>query len=124
MVECNNECTDNSACSLSMIFFALGRCRSNSRVRGKDTDETQSYRRPGAQLLGRVEPKLIGLPGKALVLDATRMFRFVVHAAGWLYSMVLHGRPPLLGICYVWGDVNTTTFTCEMSVSKTDVQSK
>ena len=42
--------------------------------------------------LGRVEPESIGLHGKALTRDATRRFRFVVHAAGWLHSMALHGR--------------------------------
>ena len=29
---------------------------------------------------------------KCLTRDATRRLRFVVHAAGWLHSMVLHGR--------------------------------
>ena len=29
---------------------------------------------------------------KGLTRDATRRLRFVVHAAGWLLSMVLHGR--------------------------------
>ena len=29
---------------------------------------------------------------KALARDATRRLRFVVHAAGWLHSMVLHGH--------------------------------
>ena len=29
---------------------------------------------------------------KGLTRDATRRLRFVVHAAGWLHSMVLHGR--------------------------------
>ena len=40
---------------------------------------------------GRVAPKLVGIFVKALTRDATRRFRFVVHAAGWLHSMVLHG---------------------------------
>ena len=42
--------------------------------------------------LCRVEPGLIGLPGKALAPDGTRRLRFIVHAAGWLHSMVLHSR--------------------------------
>ena len=29
---------------------------------------------------------------KGLARDATRRLRFVVHAAGWLHSSVLHGR--------------------------------
>ena len=29
---------------------------------------------------------------KGLTRDATRRLRFVVHAADWLHSMVLHGR--------------------------------
>ena len=29
---------------------------------------------------------------KGLARDATRRLRFVVHAAGWLHSMVIHGR--------------------------------
>ena len=31
----------------------VGRCRSTSRVRGEDTDDTQSHRRPRAPLLVR-----------------------------------------------------------------------
>ena len=31
---------------------------------------------------------------KALTLDATRRFQFVVHAASWLHSMVLRGWQP------------------------------
>ena len=42
--------------------------------------------------LGRVKPELIGLPRKALKWDAKRRFRFVVHTAVWLHSMVLHGQ--------------------------------
>ena len=42
--------------------------------------------------LGRVEPELVGLPRKAVALDATRRPRFIVHAAGWLHSMVIHGQ--------------------------------
>ena len=30
--------------------------------------------------------------GKALARTKTRRLRFVFHAAGWLHSMVLHGR--------------------------------
>ena len=42
--------------------------------------------------LGTVESELVGLPAKALVQDAMRRLQFVVHAASWLHSMVLHGR--------------------------------
>ena len=42
--------------------------------------------------LVRVEPELIGLPGKGLARGTMRRLRFVVHAAGWLHSMVLHGH--------------------------------
>ena len=42
--------------------------------------------------LGRVVPELVGFPRKALTWDVTRRLRFVVHAAGWLHSMVLNGR--------------------------------
>ena len=41
--------------------------------------------------LGRVEPEMVGLPGKALLRDATIRLWFVVHAADWLHPMVLHG---------------------------------
>ena len=41
--------------------------------------------------MGRVEPELVGLPGKTSTRDATKRLRFVVHAAGWLRSTVLHG---------------------------------
>ena len=34
-----------------------------------------------------VELELVGLPVKALTLDARRSFQFIVHAAGWLHSM-------------------------------------
>ena len=37
--------------------------------------------------LGRV-----GLPGKVSTRDAAKRLRIVVQAAGWLHSMVLHGR--------------------------------
>ena len=43
-------------------------------------------------ILGRAEPELVGLLGKALTRDAMRKFRFIVHAAGWLHSMMLHGH--------------------------------
>ena len=42
--------------------------------------------------MGRVEPKLAGLSGQALTLEAKGRLRFVVHAASWMRSMVLHGR--------------------------------
>ena len=40
--------------------------------------------------LGRVKPELVGLPGKALAPDATRNVRFIVRAASYLHSTVLH----------------------------------
>ena len=58
----------------------VGKFRSASRVRG---DILMSL---------WVEPELVGLPGKALAMDVTRRLRFVVHAAGWLHSMVLYRR--------------------------------
>ena len=39
-----------------------------------------------------VESELIGLPGKALTQNTTRILRLGVHAAGRLHSMVLHGH--------------------------------
>ena len=41
--------------------------------------------------LGRVEPNLVGLLGKALTRDATKCLRFIVLAAGCPHIMVLHG---------------------------------
>ena len=41
--------------------------------------------------LGRVEPELVCLPGKALAQGVTRRFWFEVHAVGCPYFMVLHG---------------------------------
>ena len=46
----------------------------------------------GCAAVGKVEPELFGLLGKALILDSTVILRFVVHSACWLHSMVLHGR--------------------------------
>ena len=37
--------------------------------------------------LGRVEPELVGLHGKALARDAMRRLQFTDHAACWLHSM-------------------------------------
>ena len=42
--------------------------------------------------LGRVEPELVVFLRMALSRDATRRHRFVVNAAVWVHSMVLHGR--------------------------------
>ena len=46
--------------------------------------------------MGIVESASVGVPGKALIRDATRRLRLVVHAvgwlAGWLHFMVLHSR--------------------------------
>ena len=51
----------------------VGRCRNTSRVRG-DTSRCAA--------LDKVEPELVGLPGKDLARDAMRRLQFVVHAAG------------------------------------------
>ena len=48
--------------------------------------------------LVRVERVLVDLPGKGLARDATKRLWFVVHAAGWLHSMVLHER---IGSCCI-----------------------
>ena len=63
-----------------------GRCRNISKVSG-DTLMTLPSR---CEALGSVEPEFVGLPGKALTLDATRRLRFIVHAAGWLHSTVVY----------------------------------
>ena len=42
--------------------------------------------------LGRVELELADLTGMALTRDVTRNLRFVVHAAGWLHTIVLHAH--------------------------------
>ena len=42
--------------------------------------------------LGMVGPEFVGLPEKALTQDAKRRLRHAVRAAGWLDSMVIHGR--------------------------------
>ena len=67
-----------------------GRCRSTSRVRGDTLMMITPPSRCAAQ--GKVEPELVGLPENAITRDATRRLWFVVHAASWLHSMVLHGR--------------------------------
>ena len=60
-------------------------------VCGEYTDDTLTYHHPGAQFW--VGSAGIGRSSwKDLTRDATRRLRFVVHAAGWLHSMVLHGR--------------------------------
>ena len=61
-------------------------------MRCEETDNTQSHRFSSAQLWVGSNCKLVCLTGKALDREATRRLRFVVHAAGWLRSMVLHGR--------------------------------
>ena len=67
----------------------VGRCRSIFRMRGRDIPMTPPSR---CVALGRIDPELVVFSGKALTLGATKRFRFVVHAAVWLHSMVLHGR--------------------------------
>ena len=49
--------------------------------------------------MGRVVPELVSLPGKTIIRDATRRLRFVVNAAGWLHSMVLHGSVDAIPKC-------------------------
>ena len=39
-------------------------------------------------VLGMVQSELVGLPGKVFTRDSTRSLNFVVHASGWLHSMV------------------------------------
>ena len=63
------------------------RCQRTFRVKG-DTLITPPSK---CAALGRVELKLDGLPGKTITRDATRSHQFVVHAAGWLHSIMLHG---------------------------------
>ena len=65
-------------------WLHVERCRITSRVRG---DALMTH-----AALGMVEPKLVSLVGKVLTRDATRRLRLVVNAAGWLHSMMLHGR--------------------------------
>ena len=69
----------------------FGLVSGDAGVRSKHTDDTRSHRRPGAQLLVLSSWNWSILLGKALTQDATRRLRFVVHAAGCLHSMVLHG---------------------------------
>ena len=54
------------------------RCQGTLRVR----DDTLITPPSRCADLGRSELELVGHPGKALTWDATRMLRFVVHAAG------------------------------------------
>ena len=90
-----------------------GRCRSTSLVRG-DTMMTPDYTHSGYAALGRV-----GLPGKALARDATRRLRFDGYAAGWLHSMVIHGRTSLRWI--VGANVDNQKVFCPISVYNVDV---
>ena len=53
-------------------------------MRVDGTDDAQPSR---CAALGRVEPELVGLPGKVLTRDATRRLQYDVHAADWLHSM-------------------------------------
>ena len=78
---------------MELVFgkYAGQRCQSTFRVRGDKLmipDRTTIQVRSSG--LGRAG---IGRSSwKGLTRDATRRLRFVVHAAGWLHSMVLHGR--------------------------------
>ena len=71
------------------------------------------------------------LPGKALARDAMRRLRFVVHAAGWLHSMVLHGHNGFaqnkmfifwhkLGWSYTIRSVYYGTVCCKIQCSRND----
>ena len=42
---------------------------------------------------------------KGLTRDATRRLRFVVHAAGWLHCMVLHGREYRCRMLKLWMEI-------------------
>ena len=78
------------ACGLSQGGWShVWRCRGTSRVRD-DTLMTPDHTLSWCAALGRVEPELVGLPGKALARDSTRWLLFVVHAAGFLHSVVLY----------------------------------
>ena len=68
----------------------FGRFRSISRVRGEDYDDTRNHRRSDAQLWIGSSRNLSVFLDKALILDATRMLRFVVHVTDWLHSMVIN----------------------------------
>ena len=61
----------------------VGGCQSTSQVRS-DTPMTPPSR---CAALGRCELELVSLPGKALTLDAMRRLWFVIHVAGWPYSV-------------------------------------
>ena len=73
-----------------MGWSHVGRSQRTCQERGEGTDDTRLHRLQGAQLWVGLR-QLVGLPGKALSQDAPTSLRFVVHAAGWLQSMVLHG---------------------------------
>ena len=49
---------------------------------------------------GMVESELVSLPGRALLRGVATRLRFVVYAAVWLHSMVIHGRKA--GVVGVW----------------------
>ena len=53
---------------------------------------------------------------KGLTRDATRRLRFVVHAAGWLHSMVIHGRTHAVDVGELirWTVMGASSF-CAMS---------
>ena len=61
------------------------RCRSRFTTLMTETTAAFQVRSSGYGRAG-----FIGLPEKALTLDATKRLQFNVHAAGWLYSTVLH----------------------------------
>ena len=73
----------------------VGRFRSTSRVRG---DTLMKPGHTAVQVccsLGRIEPELVGFPGKALSLDVTRMLRF----AACSLLAAIHGAPRTLLVC-------------------------
>ena len=74
----------------SLGWSHVERCR---KTIGERCDKLHQNTPPSrCAALGMVESELVCLPGKALTRDATRRFRFFVHAVGRLHSMVLHGR--------------------------------
>ena len=69
----------------------IGRCRSTSRVICYDTDDDRPYSLLGA----RVWVGCVGIgrcSWKGPNTGRHERLLFVVHAAGWQHSMLLHGR--------------------------------
>ena len=78
-------------CMRDKAWSHVGRFRSISTVRGDAL--TTADRTPSRYAaLGKIESELVGLLRKAVTRDCMRRLRFVVHAADWLHSMVLHAH--------------------------------